>query len=84
MEGTVLAALGVELKYVQMASDFQLPCCLIFDNSTLLSNASEAPLHLNAWNVYVEGLRPKVVITKRKNEHALGADKGTHPCLVLI
>ena len=54
MEGTVLAALGVEFRYVQMASDFQFPCCLIFDSSTLLSKANEAPLLLKACNVYVE------------------------------
>ena len=84
MEGTVLAALGVEFKYAQMASDFQFPCCLILDSSTLLSKAREAPLRLNAWNVYVEGLRPIVVITRRKNERALRADKGTHPCVFEI
>ena len=78
-----MAALGVEFRYVQMASNFQLPCCLIFDNSTLLSNASEAPLRLNARNVYVEGLRPSLIITNRKNERNVGAVKGTHHCLVL-
>ena len=40
-----------EDKYVQMASDFQVPCFMICSSGTPWLKAQEAPALLKSWNV---------------------------------
>ena len=40
-----------EDRYVQMASDFQVPCLIMCSSGTPWVKGQEAPALLNAWNV---------------------------------
>ena len=70
-------------RYVQMASDFQVPCLMMCSNGTPCLKAQEAPALLNAWNVK-EGNNFKALDVFLRCLRACESVSGTRPLAVWI